>query len=135
MADDEAPIDVDDATLPDEIHRLPQIVEAQAHLAVNSQKLAKQKVRVSDASGKMHIRISGQLEVKELHIDDSMMDSDGHTLAVALKEMMNEALDRAQQLAMEQFGLVGDPQWREDSGLPKDRVEVRSTKTSKADTP
>jgi len=84
---------------------LRQVQKMQADMARAQEELASAEVEASAGGGMVTVRVSGALVVKDVRIDPAAIDPDDpELLADMITAAVNEALNRAQQLAAEKMG-------------------------------
>jgi DNA-binding YbaB/EbfC family protein len=86
---------------------LKQVQKMQADMMAAQEKLKDEVVEASAGGGMVTVKVSGDLEVKDVRIDPEAIDPEDPDL---LQDMVlaatNEALRRAQELAAERMGAV-----------------------------
>ncbi len=102
---------------------LKQVQKMQADMMAAQEKLKDEVVESSAGGGMVTVKISGDLEVKEVRIDPEAIDpEDPDLLQDMVMAATNEALRRAQELAAERMGSVtgglGGPGGLGGLGLP-----------------
>ena len=102
---------------------LKQVQKMQADMMAAQEKLKDEVVESSAGGGMVTVKISGDLEVKEVRIDPEAIDpEDPDLLQDMVMAATNEALRRAQELAAERMGNVtgglGGPGGLGGLGLP-----------------
>ena len=102
---------------------LKQVQKMQADMMAAQEKLKDEVVESSAGGGMVTVKISGDLEVKEVRIDPEAIDpEDPDLLQDMVMAATNEALRRSQELAAERMGNVtgglGGPGGLGGLGLP-----------------
>jgi DNA-binding YbaB/EbfC family protein len=102
---------------------LKQVQKMQADMMAAQEKLKDEVVEASAGGGMVTVKVSGDLEVKEVRIDPEAIDpEDPDLLQDMVMAATNEALRRAQELAAERMGSVtgglGGPGGLGGLGLP-----------------
>jgi hypothetical protein len=102
---------------------LKQVQKMQADMMAAQEKLKDEVVESSAGGGMVTVKVSGDLEVKEVRIDPEAIDpEDPDLLQDMVMAATNEALRRAQELAAERMGSVtgglGGPGGLGGLGLP-----------------
>ena len=102
---------------------LKQVQKMQADMAKAQEELANEVVEASAGGGMVTVRISGDLELKELTINPDAVDPDDvELLQDMVQAAVNEALRSAQELAASKMGAVtggvGGPGGLGGLGLP-----------------
>ena len=86
---------------------MKQVLQMQAEMAKAQEQLKEEVVEASAGGGMVTVRVTGDLEVREIAIDPEAVDPDDVEL---LQDMMlaatNEALRSAQELAASRMGAV-----------------------------
>jgi hypothetical protein len=86
---------------------LKQVQKMQADMMAAQEKLKDEVVESSAGGGMVTVKVSGDLEVKEVRIDPEAIDpEDPDLLQDMVMAATNEALRRAQELAAERMGAV-----------------------------
>ncbi len=86
---------------------LKQVQKMQADMMAAQEKLKDEVVESSAGGGMVTVKVSGDLEVKEVRIDPEAIDpEDPDLLQDMVMAATNEALRRAQELAAERMGSV-----------------------------
>jgi len=86
---------------------LKQVQKMQAEMMAAQEKLKDEVVESSAGGGMVTVKVSGDLEVKEVRIDPEAIDpEDPDLLQDMVMAATNEALRRAQELAAERMGSV-----------------------------
>src|SRR5437588_5246948 len=84
---------------------LRQVQQVQAEMMKAQEQLKNEVVEASAGGGMVTVKVSGDLEVKEVRIDPSAVDpEDVDILADMVLAAVNEALRKAQELAASKMG-------------------------------
>jgi DNA-binding YbaB/EbfC family protein len=101
---------------------LKQVQEMQAEMMKAQESLKDEVVEASAGGGMVHVKVSGDLEVKEIRIDPSAIEGgadDIELLQDMVQAAVNEGLRSAQELAARKLGgLTGGLGGLGDLGLP-----------------
>jgi nucleoid-associated protein EbfC len=84
---------------------LQQVQKMQREMEATQAQLKNETVEASAGGGMVSVRVSGDLEVKEVRIDPSVLeDGDVEMLAEVVLAAVNEGLRMAQELAASRLG-------------------------------
>jgi DNA-binding YbaB/EbfC family protein len=86
---------------------MKQVQQMQAEMVKAQEQLKRETVEASAGGGMVTVRISGDLELKELRIDPEAVDpEDLELLQDMVQAAVNEAIRSAQELAASRMGAV-----------------------------
>jgi len=86
---------------------MKQVQKMQADMAKAQEELRNEVVEASAGGGMVTVKISGDLELKELSIDPEAVDpEDVDLLQDMVTAAVNQAIDQAQQLAASKMGAI-----------------------------
>jgi nucleoid-associated protein EbfC len=104
---------------PDLSQMMKQVQQMQAEMAKAQEELKSEVVEASAGGGMVTVKISGDLELRELRIDPQAIDPDDVEL---LQDMViaavNEAIRSAQELASSKLGAAAGADALRGFGLP-----------------
>lgn len=90
---------------PDFNKMMKQVQKMQKDMAKTQEELATEKFQASAGGGAVNVTVSGQLEVLEIKIDESLLESkDVEMLQDLIMVAVNEALKQAQEKASQKLG-------------------------------
>jgi DNA-binding YbaB/EbfC family protein len=93
--------------MPNMQQMMQQVQKMQKDMEVTQEQLKNEVVEASAGGGMVTVKVSGDLEVKEVRIDPSAVDpEDVDILADMVLAAVNEALRKAQELAASKMGGV-----------------------------
>ena len=98
---------------------MKQVQQMQADMAKAQEQLKEEVVEASAGGGMVTVKVSGDLEIREIHIDPAAVDpEDVELLQAMLLAAPNEALRSAQELANRKLGGLTGGLDRGGLGLP-----------------
>ncbi len=90
---------------PDFNKMMKQVQKMQKDMAKTQEELATEKFQASAGGGAVNVTVNGQLEVLEIKIDESLLESkDVEMLQDLIMVAVNEALKQAQEKASQKLG-------------------------------
>ncbi|HMD52670.1 MAG TPA: YbaB/EbfC family nucleoid-associated protein [Solirubrobacteraceae bacterium] len=91
--------------MPNVQQMMQQVQKMQKDMELAQEELAREVVEASAGGGMVTVKVSGDLEVKEVRIDPAALDPDDvEILADIVLAAVNEALRMAQELAEQKLG-------------------------------
>jgi DNA-binding YbaB/EbfC family protein len=90
---------------PDFNKMMKQVQKMQKDMAKTQEELATEKFQASAGGGAVNVTVNGQLEILEIKIDESLLESkDVEMLQDLIMVAVNEALKQAQEKASQKLG-------------------------------
>ena len=97
---------------------MKQVQKMQAEMAKAQEALKNEVVEASAGGGMVTVKISGELELKELRIDPEAADpEDVEMLQDLVQAAVNEAIRSAQELAASKMNAAAGGPWPDPGGL------------------
>jgi nucleoid-associated protein EbfC len=91
--------------MPNVQQMMAQVQKMQHDMEVAQEELRKEVVEASTGGGMVTVKVSGDMQVREVHIDPRAVDpDDAEILADMVQTAVNEALRKAQELAERKLG-------------------------------
>jgi DNA-binding YbaB/EbfC family protein len=105
--------------MPNMQQMMAQVQKMQKDMELAQQELKNETVEASAGGGMVTVKVSGDLELREVRIDPSAVDpEDVEILADMVLAAVNEALRKAQELAASKMGATTGGLNLGDLGLP-----------------